>query len=57
MLKIDAEGLDYEVIKMIDFKTICPAIIHYECLHSPGRIVRHARRISWIEDIACMSMG
>lgn len=30
-LQIDTEGYDYEIIKMIDFNNIKPAIIRYEC--------------------------
>ena len=30
LLQIDVEGFDYEVLKMLDFKTIKPSIIKYE---------------------------
>ena len=30
LLQIDAEGHDFEIIKSIDFQSICPAIIRYE---------------------------
>ncbi|MDA3972325.1 MAG: FkbM family methyltransferase [Desulfobulbaceae bacterium] len=30
-LQIDTEGYDFEIIKMVDFKTIKPRIIRYEC--------------------------
>ena len=33
LLQIDVEGYDFEVIKMIDFATLKPAIIRYECQH------------------------
>lgn len=32
-LQIDCEGYDYEIIKMIDFKTTRPKIINYESTH------------------------
>lgn len=30
LLQIDTEGFDYEIIKMIDFQSMAPAIIHFE---------------------------
>ena len=30
-LQVDTEGYDYEIIKMIDFNTMKPEIIRYEC--------------------------
>jgi len=33
LLQIDTEGYDYEIIKMIDFHRVRPAIIHYEHVH------------------------
>jgi FkbM family methyltransferase len=30
LLQIDAEGFDFEIIKMVDFSTVKPAIIHFE---------------------------
>jgi FkbM family methyltransferase len=30
LLQIDAEGFDFEIIKMVDFSTVRPAIIHFE---------------------------
>ncbi|MDB5311155.1 MAG: FkbM family methyltransferase [Gemmataceae bacterium] len=33
LLQIDTEGFDYEVIQMLDFATVRPAIIHYEHTH------------------------
>ena len=33
LLQIDAEGYDYEIIKMIDFQKIKPSIIRYEHKH------------------------
>ncbi len=33
LLQIDTEGYDYEVIKMIDFSLIKPAIVHFEHVH------------------------
>lgn len=33
LLQIDTEGFDFEVIKMVDFDRIPPAIIHYEHCH------------------------
>jgi FkbM family methyltransferase len=33
LLQIDAEGFDYEIIKMVDFGRIKPAIINYEHVH------------------------
>ena len=33
MLQIDAEGFDFEIIKMIDWDTAAPAMINYETLH------------------------
>lgn len=36
LLQIDVEGYDGEIIKMIDFSTIRPAIIKYEHQHLPA---------------------
>jgi FkbM family methyltransferase len=36
LLQVDVEGFDAEVIKMLDFDVIRPAIIKYECLQSSG---------------------
>ena len=33
LLQIDAEGFDFEVIKMLDLRAMKPAIIHYEHFH------------------------
>jgi FkbM family methyltransferase len=33
LLQIDAEGFDYEVVKMIDFAVVRPTVIHYEHRH------------------------
>jgi FkbM family methyltransferase len=33
LLQIDTEGFDFEVIKMVDFDRLPPAIIHYEHCH------------------------
>lgn len=33
LLQIDAEGLDYEIVKMVDLHTHRPAIVHYEYMH------------------------
>ena len=33
LLQIDAEGYDYEVIKMLDFGAVRPSVIHYEHRH------------------------
>lgn len=33
LLQIDAEGYDFEVIKMLDFQSLKPAIIHFERNH------------------------
>ena len=33
LLQIDAEGFDYEIIKMVDFSKMKPAIINYEHIH------------------------
>lgn len=33
LLQVDTEGFDAEIIQMIDFTAICPAIIHYEHKH------------------------
>ena len=39
LLQIDAEGLDFEILKMVDFKTVLPAIVHFEYYH----LANHAR--------------
>jgi FkbM family methyltransferase len=36
LLQTDVEGFDAEVIAMIDFSVIQPAVIKYECVHSTG---------------------
>lgn len=33
LLQIDAEGFDFEIIKMIEWETTAPAMINYETLH------------------------
>jgi Methyltransferase FkbM domain len=33
LLQIDTEGFDFEVIKMVDFDCLPPAIIHYDHCH------------------------
>ncbi len=33
LLQIDTEGYDFEVLKMLDFSAIKPAIIHFEHIH------------------------
>jgi len=33
LLQIDAEGYDYELIKLINFKRLKPRILHYEHMH------------------------
>jgi Methyltransferase FkbM domain len=33
LLQVDAEGLDYEILKMVDFKQVRPAIVHFEYFH------------------------
>ena len=33
LLQVDAEGFDYEIIKMIDFNKIKPSIIHFDHKH------------------------
>jgi hypothetical protein len=33
LLQIDAEGYDYELIKLINFKRLRPKILHYEHMH------------------------
>ncbi|MGD0463080.1 MAG: FkbM family methyltransferase [Tepidisphaeraceae bacterium] len=36
LLQVDVEGFDAEVIQMIDFNVIRPAVIKYECVHTDG---------------------
>jgi FkbM family methyltransferase len=36
LLQVDVEGFDAEVIQMLDFDVIRPAIIKYECVHCSG---------------------
>ena len=33
LLQIDAEGYDFEIIKMVDFSRVRPSVIHYEHRH------------------------
>lgn len=33
LLQIDAEGFDFQILQMLDFQTVKPAIIHYEHQH------------------------
>lgn len=33
LLQIDAEGYDYEIIKMVDFQRLAPGVIRYEHAH------------------------
>lgn len=33
VIKIDTEGYDYNILRMINFDEICPSIIHYERAH------------------------
>lgn len=33
MLQIDAEGYDYEILKMVDFNRFSPKVINFESLH------------------------
>jgi len=41
LLQVDVEGYDFEIIKLIDFKRICPKLIRYEHRHlRPGE--KHA---------------
>lgn len=35
ILQIDAEGFDYEIVKMVDFERSAPALIHYEHANVP----------------------
>jgi FkbM family methyltransferase len=35
ILIIDTEGYDFEILKMIDFGVVCPAIIQFEYTHLP----------------------
>lgn len=43
LLQIDAEGFDYEIIRMFDFNKVKPTIINYEYSSIPGP----RRRESW----------
>jgi FkbM family methyltransferase len=33
VLQIDAEGYDYEIVMMVDFKRVRPSVIHFEHVH------------------------
>jgi hypothetical protein len=33
LLQIDTEGYDFEIIKMVNFETLRPDVIHYEHRH------------------------
>ncbi|MCC6487130.1 MAG: FkbM family methyltransferase [Candidatus Hydrogenedentes bacterium] len=33
LLQLDTEGYDFELLKMLDFKAVKPAIIHFEHVH------------------------
>ncbi len=40
LLQIDAEGFDYEIIKMFDSSAVKPLIINFEHAHIPGPLRR-----------------
>jgi hypothetical protein len=53
LLQIDVEGWDYEILKMVDFTRMKPAIINYEHAHlnpddwdaAVGLLVRNGYRV------------
>ena len=45
LLQIDAEGYDAEIVRMIDFAAIRPALIKYEHLHLAARDAADVKRI------------
>lgn len=45
LLQIDTEGFDYEIIKMIDFDKIKPALIHFEHKHLSSNLYRECIKL------------
>ena len=57
VVQIDTEGHDYHILRQLDFTSLLPAVIHFECCNLPDAELQAALHLLEIQGYNCANDG